>query len=242
MQNLKQIKGYISDAELEFLFSAAQKTNGNILEIGSWQGRSTIALALGSKSGFNSKVYSVDCEYFEEFYDNLKKFGVEDIVKQIIQTEQTLAKEWNLPIFLFFVDLYQDSYEEMENLMKNWLPHLSEGGVIVFNNVAPNFQGIFERSPLWGYLVPKKIGKKYILNSGYFKNCGLAGTILYGTKCSRINFWGKIRNRLVSWKIDFYSFLFKIYLILRKIPFPAKRKIKSFLLKALKIESIKIDF
>lgn len=231
---LKKIKGFISDRELAFLYNQAKKINGVILEIGSWAGRSTIALALGAKAGRQAEVYAIDCSLPLEFYKNIREYGVEKVVSPLVESEQEAIKKWGLPISLFFSDVHYGDEKNLDIMMTNWLPHLEEGGVIALNNVRPNFKGIFEGLPLWGLPAPKKIGKKYILYSGQFKNCGLAGIILYGIKCSKINFIDKIRNRVVSWKIDFYSFLFKIYLISKKIPSPLKKKIRSVILKLLK--------
>ena len=92
IHGLKQIKGFISDAELTFLYNRAKNTKGVILEIGSWMGRSTMSLALGAQAGHRAKVYAIDCTLPTEFYENIKKFGVEDTVNPITEFEQEANK------------------------------------------------------------------------------------------------------------------------------------------------------
>ncbi|MGE0815708.1 MAG: class I SAM-dependent methyltransferase [Vicinamibacterales bacterium] len=43
-----------------FALAATQTTSGDIVEIGSWQGRSTIFLASGARAAANGRVYAVD--------------------------------------------------------------------------------------------------------------------------------------------------------------------------------------
>lgn len=55
-----KIDGWLTFDEGKFLYSAATECKGNIVEIGSWKGKSTIWLCNGSKEGNNSKIYSID--------------------------------------------------------------------------------------------------------------------------------------------------------------------------------------
>ncbi len=54
------IDGWLTENEAAVLFDAAFHATGPIVEIGSWQGRSTTALALGSMAGSKQPVYAID--------------------------------------------------------------------------------------------------------------------------------------------------------------------------------------
>jgi predicted O-methyltransferase YrrM len=56
------IQGFLKLEEISLLYDVARRCvdKGVIIEIGSWKGKSTICLALGSKDGPRVKVYSID--------------------------------------------------------------------------------------------------------------------------------------------------------------------------------------
>jgi hypothetical protein len=54
------IDGWLTRNEAATLHKLASKANGPIAEIGSWQGRSTAALALGSMAGSQQPVFAID--------------------------------------------------------------------------------------------------------------------------------------------------------------------------------------
>ena len=54
------VDGWLSRDEAATLHRLASKSLGPIVEIGSWQGRSTAALALGSMAGTQQPVFAID--------------------------------------------------------------------------------------------------------------------------------------------------------------------------------------
>lgn len=54
------IDGWLTRNEAATLYGLAEKAKGPIIEIGSWRGRSTAALALGSMAGPQQPVYAID--------------------------------------------------------------------------------------------------------------------------------------------------------------------------------------
>ena len=108
---LKDMEGWMGDGEGQILYKLAGKCKGKgvILEIGSWKGRSTIWLANGSMAGPNVTVYAVDphtgspehkkkfgaISTFEEFKENIRTAGVQEIVVPIVKTSEQAAKEWD---------------------------------------------------------------------------------------------------------------------------------------------------
>src|SRR3989337_2786998 len=90
-----KVDGWLTDKEGELLYNLAKNCTGEgvIVEIGSWQGKSTIWLGRGSKKGNNITIYAIDPHTgaseqkerygnvwtFEEFKKNIKDTKVDDI-------------------------------------------------------------------------------------------------------------------------------------------------------------------
>jgi len=148
-EKIKDVEGWTDKAELEFLFNAAKNAiaDGVILELGSFKGRSTLALALGSKSGPNIKVYAVDIfsafpmgdgamhrgKYLLTFQRNMKAFGVDDIVVAVQSTTDEAAATWNKPISILFIDACHD-YESVRRDYENFSKFAVPGGIIIFHD------------------------------------------------------------------------------------------------------------
>jgi predicted O-methyltransferase YrrM len=104
---VQAIEGLLSDAEAECLYSLARTAAGTIVEVGSWKGKSTVCLALGSKAGiFKEKVFAIDPHqgianehagiYWLEdsepiFRENIKRAGVDDIVIPLVMKSEEAA-------------------------------------------------------------------------------------------------------------------------------------------------------
>src|SRR3972149_7795633 len=99
-----KLDGWLSAKEAAFLYTAAKKTSGNIVEIGSWKGKSTVCLALGLKGKKKCKVYAIDhhqgltgigdVKTFGEFKKNVKRFGVSGCVVPMVMKSEEAAKIW----------------------------------------------------------------------------------------------------------------------------------------------------
>jgi glycosyltransferase involved in cell wall biosynthesis/predicted O-methyltransferase YrrM len=140
-----------------FLFSIAQTTpgNGEIVEIGSCFGRSTIYLAEGARHANRGTVWAVDphtgdiawdlgrVSTYEVFLRNIREFGVESRVKPLKMTSKEAAQAWNgTPIRVLFIDGWH-SYEAVTEDILLWFPHVVPGGLIVFDDYSnPEFPGV----------------------------------------------------------------------------------------------------
>jgi len=139
-------------------------SKGVIVEIGSSAGMSTICLALGSKAGNCVDVYAVDPfnggggtpdptwwdmshegspdqKYyvnqgvsFKPFWDNIKKFHVEDIVHPIIEYSELAVKKYpGKPIELLFID-GDHRYNYVKLDLDLWTPFLIPGGIVALHD------------------------------------------------------------------------------------------------------------
>jgi predicted O-methyltransferase YrrM len=142
------IEGQISAREAALLHDLAAKTDsGVILEIGSYRGRSTVALALGTRSGENLPVYAIDPhepftgalgkEFGPQdriaFFKNILRGKVADIVRLVNLPSNEVAKSWNRPIGLLWLD-GDHTYEAVRGDFDSWEPHVLKGGCVVFHD------------------------------------------------------------------------------------------------------------
>lgn len=149
---ISKVYGFLSFKEGKSLHSLAKSSKFPIVEIGSWEGRSTICLAKGSQEGYKVKVYAVDpfnggdttgqaIEWvkrrggstYPNFCKNIKKFKVEDIVVPLIGRSVDIAKKFNKKIGVLFID-GAHQYKHVKEDFDNWFPKLVKGGYISFHD------------------------------------------------------------------------------------------------------------
>lgn len=142
-------RGLVSRAEAQLLYSLARKVDtGAIVEIGSFRGRSTVALALGSRSGHRAPVYAV--EPHEQFQQHPKapQFGPKDRaaffrtmlrtrcyrdVRLVNLSSEEVAPGWNRPVALLWID-GDHSPVGVRRDLHCWWPHLEDGAVVAFDD------------------------------------------------------------------------------------------------------------
>jgi glycosyltransferase involved in cell wall biosynthesis/predicted O-methyltransferase YrrM len=140
-----------------FLFSIAKTTPGvgEIVEIGSCFGRSTIFLAAGARHSNHGNVWAIDphtgdiawdlgrVSTYEVFLRNIRKFGVENRVKPLKMTSKEAAQGWNgAPIRILFIDGWH-SYDAVTEDINLWFPYVISGGLIIFDDYPnPEFPGV----------------------------------------------------------------------------------------------------
>ena len=134
---------------------AATMDDGDIVEIGSYKGKSAVALAYGMRQSPNrdrTKLYCIDPH--ATFTGQLGgKFGVEDrrdFFKVMLETgayqdaalinlpSDQVALSWTRPIGLLFID-GDHRYHAVRGDFMRWMPHVLDGGIIAIDDsVNPN--------------------------------------------------------------------------------------------------------
>lgn len=118
---------------------ARQVREGAIVELGTYQGKSAIALALGARAGHDAKVYAVDDHLNHTDWAN-NEYNLEDVtaleynlhraqvqIEQILLDSQEAARQWNKPVALYFWDISVPG-----QLFPDWLAwreHIQVGGI-----------------------------------------------------------------------------------------------------------------
>jgi predicted O-methyltransferase YrrM len=134
--------------ESDFLYRCAKNGwgEGVIVEIGSFKGRTTICLALGSKMKGREKVYAVDplpdLSIRERFIQNLKQAKIMDQVVPVFQKSDDAVRDFSVPIRLLFIDGNHE-YEAVKNDILLWKDHVIDGGIIAFHDYLPESHPAF---------------------------------------------------------------------------------------------------
>ncbi len=157
-----RIDGWLTRKEGAALYGLAAQATSPIVEIGSWQGRSTAALALGSMAGRGQPVYAVDpflgpqlgarptsLGNFTTGEDcspailraNLDAAGVNGLVRVVPKVSQDALADVPEEIGLLFIDGAHD-YEAVCRDIDNYLHRVKVGGFVVFHDVVEGDPGV----------------------------------------------------------------------------------------------------
>ncbi len=145
------VEGWMKEEELRALIRLAAEVpaGASIVEIGSYRGRSTIALAAGASSGGQNRVYSFDPHLDFDgvrggafgpgdqaaLYRNLADAGVGEQVFSVSLDSRIVAPSWPArDVGLLLVD-GDHRKESVRADVLAWLPHLREDAVMAFDDV-----------------------------------------------------------------------------------------------------------
>lgn len=162
----RHIGGWLTDAEGNAIFHLAHslpQENLVIVELGSWQGKSSVLLGAAVAGKGNPRVYCIDPfgqdenpEYQAEFYDsllsrlgrslkdtferNIRRCGLQQIIRPIQAYSFDAVANWQEPIDLLFVDASHD-YEAVHRDVMLWAPFVKPGGIVALHDVSANWPG-----------------------------------------------------------------------------------------------------
>lgn len=143
------IEGWLTPKEGKLLFTLAKQIKyGNVVEIGSWKGKSTYYLACGLIQGSGRKVCCVDhhtgsneqrarndgpINTLNEFTENMRKYNVGHKTQIYVMDSIEASKEIEDNIDLIFIDGSHE-YEDVKNDFKLWWPRLNQNGIMAFHD------------------------------------------------------------------------------------------------------------
>lgn len=168
---LAQVNGHLSPQEAVFLFWLACKVpgKGEVVEIGSFCGRSTLCLAAGLHRRGEGRLFTIDPHVYgseQGLLENLKLFGACDRVEVVVGPSVSVALSWKKPVRMLFVD----GNHELGNVVADvlaWGPHMEPGGFIVLH----------DSTSLSGLPGPKKAAKWLYSEKSTYECAGTIGTI-----------------------------------------------------------------
>lgn len=173
--------GFLTEREARFLALAAAcaPARGTILEIGSFKGKSTVALAsIAARYGLG-KVVTVDphtapsvtdpdllgqASSWDDFRSTVRAAGLETAVEVHRAFSRDLARGWDRPIRLLWIDgdhTYAGAKEDIDLFRR----HLADGAIVALHDVLHTFEG------------PIRVFVEELLASDDFGPAGLCGSI-----------------------------------------------------------------
>jgi predicted O-methyltransferase YrrM len=176
------IRGMISSRDGEHLFSLAymQRLSGDVVEIGSFQGKSTYFLGSAVKFSGNGKMQAIDHfkgnlgaeKYYrinkndlsdleQGFRKNIKHALLENIVILINKPNFEAVKEIeDNSVRFLFIDGDHTAKGVTEDL-KLFRSKLKRGAIVAFDDYSPEAPGVVEVANK--FLISESIKKKYLL-------------------------------------------------------------------------------
>ena len=188
-ERLAGIEGWLSDEESATLYDLARRCTGRgvIVEIGSFKGRSTVSLALGTREGASLPIFAIDPHRgpsYEEFRENIRRAGVEDQVTQVRQASQeALAAIGDHPIELLFID-GNHTYDMVLQDFALFVPRVVEGGWVAMHDTISSFPG------------SKRVAEQLMYRSHNFTGVRFVpSTMTVGRKVGANSAADRLRNR-----------------------------------------------
>ncbi|HEY2806154.1 MAG TPA: class I SAM-dependent methyltransferase [Gemmatimonadales bacterium] len=176
------LEGHLTPREARFLslLGSVPTARGDILEIGSFKGKSAILLAKSAAfAGANTRVAAVDPLTMPSETDprdgdartlpgilreNLRRHEVEGLVDFNQMTSSALAPSWQRPLRLLWID-GDHTWRGAAADFDAFVPFLRPGGIVALHDVLNRFDG------------PLRVVCERILSCETFGACGLVGSI-----------------------------------------------------------------
>ncbi|MFT5083279.1 MAG: putative O-methyltransferase YrrM [Lentisphaeria bacterium] len=160
------IKGFLADDEGAALYHLAESVAqyGPCLEIGSYCGKSTVYIGAACRKSSNI-LYAVDHhrgseehQHGEEYHDGdlydgvnacvdsfpffrktLTLASLEENVVPVVAASQVVAKRWNMPLGLVFIDGGHSHQMAMEDCIA-WSAKIAPGGIFAVHDIFPRLE------------------------------------------------------------------------------------------------------
>jgi MMP 1-O-methyltransferase len=229
LADIYKVPGMLTAHEVDCLLQLGQidHCDGVIVEIGSWKGKSTIALARGAAATHREKVYAIDPHFIQpeegylentqaEFFANIKRGPVDSQVVPMIMTSEMAADGWTKPIRLLWID-GDHRYEPAQLDFKLWEPFVVERGIIAMHDTTRK-KG------------PKRVLWENVFRSNRFQDIAIVDNITAARKVGKASPAARLRKWLTL-------ALGGIYIAARKSRVPHAKPLGRRWLKKLTVQS-----
>jgi len=190
--SIAPIQGWLDKEAGKFLYRMARfgAPVPNVVELGSWKGRSTAWLASGVRDRGAGRVYAVDTwkgtegepiledlltgygegQLYREFASNLESRGLLEFVEPVRSDTLTAARNWDpaKKIGVLFIDA-DHSYQAVRADFEFWSPYVEVGGFVVFDDV-PGYWGpsrLATELPKWYSMAGMSPNNFIFIKTGY---------------------------------------------------------------------------
>jgi predicted O-methyltransferase YrrM len=182
-EQTRRVPGHLEENEARFLglLAACVPASGAIVEIGSFQGRSTVMLAKVASHYGLGPIVAIDphnspilldrqahpeASSYQDFLDSIHAAGVSHQVESHVAYSTDVASSWNRPIRLLWID-GDHSYEGAKKDLDGFFPHLVPLGVVAFHDALNVFPG------------PIRVFVEDVLHSDQFGPAGFVHSIAW---------------------------------------------------------------
>ena len=154
-QYVSRIDGWVTKEEATYLYRLAKEAaEGCIVEVGSYRGRSTAALAFGVNAGAGLPVYAVEPHervrglYGGEFgpvdrgyfMRAMRDTGLFHHVRLVNVSSEFLGDEWPMPVSVLFID-GDHRYEAVKRDLECWRGKLTTRAMVVLDDASDPSRG-----------------------------------------------------------------------------------------------------
>lgn len=184
LQLSRGLTGFLGEQESRFLAMLAASTpaEGAIVEIGSFKGKSTVALASVAARYGLGPVVAIDphtapsptdpdlaagASSFDEFMAGIRGANLEKHVEAHRTFSREVAKTWSRPIRLLWID-GEHTYKGAKEDFDLFSPYLSKGAIVALHDALHAFEG------------PIRVFVEEILRSDRFGAAGFVQSIAWG--------------------------------------------------------------
>jgi predicted O-methyltransferase YrrM len=207
-----EVEGHLTNREISllYLFAMHPCAKGEVLEIGSFKGKSTSVIARGLQLLNNEdQMYAVDPfsapsetdpklkeqkSTLNDFISNLKKTKTIDAVKYFAMYSYDFVQKWEKDKKIRFLFIDGDhTYQGAKIDYSLFAPFLADGGIIAFHDVLQRFDG------------PIRIFSDILLDNS-FGASGIVGTIGWAQYLGN----KKVSQNIINNKIALFSKLIKL--------------------------------
>ena len=184
-QAARDIPGFLTEAEARFLGMAAAcaPRGGEVLEIGSFKGKSTVMLAKVAERYGHGQITAIDphnfnspeladhrkapgASSFDEFLSNLDATNVRDRVEVQRAFSGDVAAAWNRPIRFLWID-GDHGYAGVKADFDGFARRVIPGGIVAFHDALHEFSG------------PIRVFVEDVLGSDRYGAAGFVGSIAW---------------------------------------------------------------
>lgn len=177
------VEGYLSPNEMRFLalLGSCPTAHGDVLEIGSFKGKSTIILAKSAALAGDGMIHAVDPltspsetdpdlpdgeSALADFRSNIERHGVAERITLHQMLSSQLAPSWDKKLRLLWID-GDHTYAGTRIDIESFAPHVADKGIVAIHDVLHEFEGGI------------RIFMENILLSPHFGACGFCGSIAW---------------------------------------------------------------
>lgn len=161
------IPGMLSEESGKFLYALCymQQLEGDVVEIGSWQGYSTSFLARAVLDSGNGRMFAIDhfrgnvgkesfyvaekpdlSDLRQKFQENMLRLGLADVVSMLAMPNREAAEQLRqnaVRIRFLFID-GDHTREGVRRDVELFFPFLMKGSIVVFDDCSPSAPGVIE--------------------------------------------------------------------------------------------------